>query len=381
MPFQQFVLKMHSRCNLACTYCYVYTGPDQSWRDRPRTASDAVIAATADCIGDHVKAHALPDIHVNIHGGEPLLTGAAAPVRYVTAVRAAVDAAVGPGVCRVHASVQTNGSKLTDAVVTELADAEMRVGVSLDGGLARHNRQRVDRRGRPGWPAAAKGLRVLARHPRAYGGILCTIDPQSDPLEVYESLAAFEPPSMDLLLPHTNWSSPPREGGGTPYGAWLITVFDHWFGATAPQPTVRLFQEIIGLLVGLGRGSVTESVGVSPVVAIVVDTDGSIQQVDSLKTSFPGAPETGLEVFRHSFDQALDHPGIAARQIGTDALPPECLSCPVVGICGGGNYAHRFSADNGFRNPSVHCRDLERLIRHIADRLRPHLLKAQLPPD
>jgi uncharacterized protein len=42
VPFQQFVLKVHSRCNLACTYCYVYQGADESWRRRPARVPDAV---------------------------------------------------------------------------------------------------------------------------------------------------------------------------------------------------------------------------------------------------------------------------------------------------------------------------------------------------
>ena len=32
---RQFLLKVHSRCNLACDYCYVYQHADQSWRTRP----------------------------------------------------------------------------------------------------------------------------------------------------------------------------------------------------------------------------------------------------------------------------------------------------------------------------------------------------------
>jgi uncharacterized protein len=41
----------------------------------------------------------------------------------------------------------------------------------------------------------------------------------------------------------------------------------------------------------------------------------------------------------------------------------------VVAVCGGGNYAHRYRADVGFRNPSVYCADLYRLIRHVAERI------------
>ncbi|MGH8573602.1 MAG: FxsB family cyclophane-forming radical SAM/SPASM peptide maturase, partial [Gammaproteobacteria bacterium] len=38
-PIRQFVLKVYSRCNLACDYCYVYQMADQTWRDRPLVMS------------------------------------------------------------------------------------------------------------------------------------------------------------------------------------------------------------------------------------------------------------------------------------------------------------------------------------------------------
>ncbi|MDX3451041.1 FxsB family radical SAM/SPASM domain protein [Streptomyces sp. ME02-8801-2C] len=366
-PFQQFVLKVHSRCNLACTYCYVYEGPDQSWRGRPRAVSAEVVDAAAARIAEHAAAHQLRDVHVNLHGGEPLLSGPGPLVRHAEAVRRAVAEQAGTS-CRVHVTTQTNGTLLTDAVVGELADAGIRIGVSLDGGLARHNSRRIDRRGRPAWPAATRGLRVLARHPDAYAGILCTIDPAMDPVEVYESLLEYAPPSLDLLLPHANWAAPPS-GAETPgtYGRWLAAVFDHWFDAEHMRTTIRLFTEIVGLLMGLPSG--TEAVGTSPVVAVVIDTDGAVEQVDSLKTTYAGAPVTGFNVFRHAFDLVLDHPGIVARQIGLAALSSTCRSCAVVEVCGGGNYAHRFRADSGFLNPSVYCPDLAHLIRHIAGRL------------
>lgn len=376
VPFRQFVLKVHSRCNLACTYCYVYEGPDQSWRERPRSASAELMAVAARRIAEHAAAHELSELHVNLHGGEPLLKGPGPLVSYVGAVRDAVGAATS-GRCRVRASVQTNGTLLTDAAVAELADARVKIGVSLDGGRRTHNRRRTDHRGRPAWPAATRGLRVLGRHPDAYAGILCTVDPLTDPLDVYESLLAFGPPSLDLLLPHANWASPPPAGPGeTPYGDWLVAVFDRWFGERRPRTGIRLFTEIIALLSGLA--STTEAVGTSPVVAVVVDTDGAIEQVDSLKTAYAGAPVTGLNVRDHSFDLALDHPGIAARQLGLAALAPVCRECPLVRVCGGGNYAHRYRGDTGFLAPSVYCRDLERLIRHIAGRLTEAVAEARL---
>jgi hypothetical protein len=73
--FRQFVLKIHSRCDLACDYCYVYTKVDQRWRTRPVVMPRDVVEKTAYRIGEHVRAHGLTSVSVVLHGGEPLLAG------------------------------------------------------------------------------------------------------------------------------------------------------------------------------------------------------------------------------------------------------------------------------------------------------------------
>ncbi|OWA17128.1 FxsB family radical SAM/SPASM domain protein [Streptomyces sp. CS159] len=371
-PLRQFVLKVHGRCNLDCTYCYLYRGQDDGWRDRPARAGARVVEHTAARIAEHVAAHGLDRIRVELHGGEPLLAGPAPVREYVRAVRRAV-----PDGCRITATVQTNGTRLTDRGLEQLTEDGIRVGLSLDGGRAAHNARRVDHAGRPAWPAALAAARRLAAHPEAYAGILCTVDLAAEPLDVYHSLLELAPPRLDLLLPHANWGNPPpgldggppgrHRPGATPYGDWLVTVFDAWWDAGRLRTRVRLFQEIVALL--LGAPSLAEAVGLSPVAAVVVETDGAIEQVDSLRSAYRGAAETGLDVFRHSFDTVLRHPGIAARQSGERALGEECRACPVGRVCGGGNYVHRYAPGSGFGHASVYCADLERLIRHVAHRL------------
>lgn len=367
-PVRQFILKTHSRCNLACTYCYLYAGPDHGWRDRPRAPADAVVRRTAERIGEHAAAHGLRDVSVVLHGGEPLLAGADRLTAGIEAVRAAV-----PAGCTVHPAVQTNATLLTPAALRTLDEAGIRIGVSLDGGLPAHNRERVDHAGRPSWAAASAGLRLLAeRAPRAYSGLLCVVDLRHDPVEVYDSLLAFGPPSIDLLLPHGNWTSPPPglpapAADPAPYGRWLTAVFDRWWDADRRRTRIKLFEECVALL--LGVPAAIERLGLQPFTAVVVETDGSIEQVDSLKSAYEGAAATGLDVFRHSFDDALAHPGVAARQAGLAALGATCRACPLVTVCGGGHYAHRYRAGSGFRNPSVYCADLAHLVRHTATRL------------
>ncbi|QNE74981.1 FxsB family radical SAM/SPASM domain protein [Streptomyces finlayi] len=377
VPFGQFIVKVHGRCNLACRYCYLYEGPDDTWRDRPAAASPAVLDRTAARIGEHAETHRLREAALVLHGGEPLLAGADLLAGFTERVRARV-----PGTCAVRTTVQTNATLLTDARVATLARHGIRVGISLDGGLAAHNTQRLDHAGRPSWPAASRGARLLAeRYPQAYAGILTVVDPRTDPVEMYESLLTLRPPALDLLLPHGNWTAPPPglpagaepparpvgSGRPTPYGDWLCAVFDRWWPAGHRETRIRLFEECLALLLGLPAA--TESLGLDPLNAVVVETDGAIEQVDSLKSAYDTAAATGLDVFRHTFDEALRHPGVAARQAGAGALAPVCRGCPLLTVCGGGHYAHRYRAGHGFTHPSVYCADLDRLIRHIARHL------------
>ncbi|MFD5820459.1 FxsB family cyclophane-forming radical SAM/SPASM peptide maturase [Streptomyces sp. NPDC127038] len=357
---------MHGRCNLACRYCYLYEGPDHTWRTRPAATPADVLERTAARIGEHARAHGTAAVSLVLHGGEPLLAGVDALVRFTGLVRDRV-----PDGCAVHATVQTNATLLTARRLDVLARHSVRVGISLDGGLPEHNASRTDHAGRPSWPAAARGARLIAaRRPEAYAGILTVVDPTTDPVELYESLLALRPPALDLLLPHGNWSTPPphRQGPGTPYGDWLCAVFDRWWRAGRRETRIRLFEECLALLLGLPAA--TESLGLAPFDAVVVETDGSIEQVDSLKSCYEGAARTGLDVFRNSFDQALRHPGVAARQTGAAALAARCRACPLLSVCGGGHYAHRYRAGHGFANPSVYCADLQTFIRHVARSLR-----------
>jgi len=364
IPFREFIVKIHSRCELACDYCYMYEMADQSWREQPRRMSRETAATTAKRIGEHAHAHRLTDVELILHGGEPLLAG---PDLISYLVHAVTDAA-GPRVT-VRPSVQTNGVRLDDNYLRLFAELGIRVGVSLDGSADAHNRHRRFASGRGSHAEVTAGLHRLnqGRYRHLFSGLLCTIDLRNDPVETYEALAAFDPPRIDFLLPHGTWDAPPPGRGPdvamTPYADWLIRVFDHW--RRTQRTRIRLFEEIMVLL--LGGDSEAEMVGLSPARTVVIETDGSIEQTDTLKAAYQGAPQTGLHVIRDQMDTALLLPGIVARQLGERALSGDCRNCQIRKVCGGGLYAHRFRSGTGFANPSVYCPDLIRLIAHIRE--------------
>jgi len=368
VPFRQFLLKVHSRCNLSCDYCYVYEMADQGWRRQPGTMSPAVVEQAAARIAEHATEHSLPEVRVVLHGGEPLLAGRDFFDHLGATFRRAVA-----GETRLEFGLQTNGILLDETFLRQLLRLRIRVGVSLDGDQSAQDRHRTYSNGRGSYDRVVRALRLLGEpeYRQLFSGLLCTIDLANDPVATYESLLEFDPPSVDFLLPHGNWSAPPpgRPGdpAATPYADWLIAIFDRWYCAPAREAGVRFFEEIINLL--LGGGSAVESIGLTPVNLIVVETDGTLEQVDSLKAAFDGAPVTGLNVFDHAFDVAMEHSSIVARQLGLAGLAAACRSCPVVDVCGGGLYPQRYRSGTGFLNPSVYCPDLLRLIGHISERL------------
>jgi uncharacterized protein len=367
IPFREFIVKIHSRCDLSCDYCYMYEMADQSWRDQPRRMSAETAEWTAKRIGEHARAHGLAAVALVLHGGEPLLAGRELIARIVQDTRAAA----GPSV-RVDVGIQTNAVGLDDAYLKLFSELGVQVSVSLDGTAEGHDRHRRFASGRGSYAAVSTGIQRLIQAPfrQLFSGLLCTIDLRNDPIATYEALAAFEPPGIDFLLPHGTWAAPPpgRVPGAveTPYADWLVAVFDHWY--PKPATGVRLFEDIMHLI--LGGASSTEAVGLAPSRMVIIETDGAIEQVDTLKAAYPGAPQTGLHVVRDPFDKVLLLPGIAARQLGIRALSGQCRACGIRRVCGGGLYAHRYRPGTGFANPSIYCPDLMRLIGHISDTMR-----------
>ncbi len=353
----------------------MYELADQSWRQRSVNMSRKTLAATAARIAEHARTHRLPSVQVVLHGGEPLLVGSDMLDYTARTLRAAVRSDTD-----VDLRIQTNGTLLNEEILRILSRHRIRVGVSLDGDDDANDRHRRYRNGQGSYQAVSRGLELLnqSQFRELFSGLLCTIDVRNDPIAAYEGLAAFEPPIIDFLLPHGNWTErPPNlpDGAGTPYADWLITIFDKWYESPPPRPGIRTFQSLIGLL--LKRPASSETFGVEPVTLVVIETDGELQQVDSLKSAFQGAPSTNLNVRDNPLDDALEHPAIVARQLGVEGLADTCQACRFRDVCGGGLYTHRYREGVGFLNPSVYCTDLMKLITHIHDRVLRDLVAAR----
>jgi radical SAM/SPASM domain FxsB family protein len=365
LPIDTFIVKVASRCNLACSYCYEFFAYDQSWRTRPSKMNVDTARQIGKRVGEHAIANDLRRVSVLLHGGEPLLVGIEQLEQLLSAMTEGVE-----GRTEIRLGLQTNGVLLDEGWL-RLADRwQIDIGLSCDGPPDVANKFRVDHAGRGSGGGVEHALRLLKGHSR-FSGILSVIDPTSDPIRCWRYLSSWLPPMIDFLLPHRTWETPPYDlsvPNLAPYGDWLIRVFDEWMSNGPETVSIRYFEELISRSFG-GCGSL-ESLGEEPVTLLVVNVDGEYEGVDSLKASRPGAWITGFSVAMNPVEEVYKNALIRLRQSGGAQLATECEICRLRHTCGGGYLPHRYHARRGFRSPSVYCRDIMRLTDHVQDFLR-----------
>lgn len=371
-----FLLKVASRCNLACDYCYMYEHADQSWRDQPHMFSPETSAAVVERIGEYVAARKLQHVSIVFHGGEPLLFGAARLTELASDLRAAM-----PGGTRCDVSLQTNGVLLTTQALDILADADIGISLSLDGPRAVHDLHRLTPAGRSSHRDTELALGLLASRPRAFAGVIAVIDPLTRPRDVLSYFAGRYMPALDLLLPDATYVRPPAGRDIDPglYARWLIGAFDAWFDEF-PELPVRMFDSLLGAV--CGQPSPTDAFGFGSVSLLTIETDGSYHDLDVLKITTEGRSALGMNVRDHSVEEACAAPALAqhSRLLSMAGLSGTCRSCPEVEVCGGGAVPHRY-AEDGFEHPSIYCAELLALISHIRERLTRALAAARPVAD
>jgi uncharacterized protein len=128
IPFNTFVVKVASRCNLNCSYCYMYNLADHTYRHQPAVMTDEVTLAMAKRIADHARRHEVTSVHIILHGGEPLLIGKKRLRSWVKQIREELN-----GSTRVAFSIQSNGVLIDNDWIGLLAELHVRIGISVDG--------------------------------------------------------------------------------------------------------------------------------------------------------------------------------------------------------------------------------------------------------
>ena len=365
IPIDTVLVKLASRCNLNCDYCYVYQMGDDSWRSQPKRMANATVDALAEQLG-RLAAHQGRPLSVVFHGGEPLLAGAARFRRTCATLRSRLGQGSG-----LH--LQTNGVLLTDEIIEACADHDVGISISIDGPANTHDHHRRDHLGQGSHTRVARAVRRVASHPAGgdlLSGLLAVIDLQADPGEVYLHLKSLGAPSIDLLYRDGNHDVLPAGKSSlysTEYGKWMVRLLDVYLAD--PDPIrVRVLDDMLRLVMG-GR-SRKEGVGLAEYGILVVDTDGMIAKNDTLKSADRGDRfDKAISVFNDDIVEFVQSQDFEVYHASQRPAAAACLTCPELSVCGGGMPTHRWSAANGLANPSVFCVDQLHLIGRMRERV------------
>ena len=360
----QLILKVASRCNLNCSYCYVYNKGDTSWRGRPPVMSDEVFAASMDRTRDYCSAIGEQAVLLTFHGGEPCLVGAGRFSMWCQTARQRLRG------LDVTISIQTNGTLIDEHWLQVFREHSVGVGVSIDGPAVIHDRFRVDHAGRGSHESVTGALAMLRGTGLRYG-LLCVIPLGSDPVVVHRHFANLGAPSVTYLFPdYTHDTIGEIRGlfGETPCADFLIGVFEEWWSCGTLEFQVRDLWNMARVI--LGGESEIEVIGNPAPRYFFVETDGTIEGLDALRVCENGITRTNLNVFTAGFDDVRLAGGLHSTTIHEGMpLPDACRGCPEEQTCAGGYLPHRYSRARAFNNQSVWCADLKKLFAHIRLRL------------
>ena len=366
------LIKVASRCNINCTYCYVYNMGDDNWSHMEKLMTketmDSICISLSELITSQKKYFSIV-----LHGGEPFLLGPLKLSYLLGELRKVLS-------YEYPISIQTNGILITDEILDICSEHQVSVAVSIDGPESIHNKNRVTHQGQGTFQNVLKGIEKLKAHNDSTflnAGLLAVIDPLSDPAEVYHFFKSIKPPSVDFLYKdgnHTNLPIHKSSISSVEYGSWMSGLLDIYMADPEPL-SIRVLDDMLKVLLG---GIVSkEGLGITDFGIIIIDTDGTIMKNDTLKSSYNGADkfEKPLNIKDGRLVSFLNSNEFLEYRAMQQPTSRKCLNCPVLNVCGGGMILHRWKKENDFDNPSVFCSDQLYLIDNMLKKLAEFDLK------
>lgn len=197
-----------------------------------------------------------------------------------------------------------------------------------------------------------------------YGiNLLSVINTKEQPEKLYHFFKnEIRIKSVSFLLPDKTYIN--TDNPNLSISNWLLRLFDIWYNDNE-KFSIKQFEFIIHKILGEDIGN--EMFGRKENSVITIKTNGNIEAVDSLKICGNGFTETNLNININNLNEALSVPLINNYYYAhfDDILCSKCKKCNILNICGGGQFAHRYSRENKFNNPSVYCQDIKKTISYI----------------
>jgi uncharacterized protein len=328
--------------------------------------SEAVAQKTASRITEHCKKYEIAEFTIELHGGEPLLTGVSRLENLIETLKKGC-----PNI-RLDFLLQTNGLLLSDDWLNLFHKYDIGFGVSLDGPPEYSDIFRVYANGKGSTKQLLRKLNEMKKNiyfDRLFGGVLCVIDPSRSGSETVRWFVDNGFTKFDLLLPDANYVNLPQGWvDGSEYRRFLLEAFDEWYSMGAHAPKIRLFERMMMGLMGSPPN--LDALGGDITTMSVIETNGAIGALDVLRICGGIFSEDNMSIYSSALDEHKDYYQLTEIQKPCN----KCIECSYYSSCGSGYLPHRFDGIS-FCNPSLYCNALYSL----SDRMF-SIIKKELPP-
>lgn len=360
-PFDYILLKLASRCNINCDYCYWFKDPSVYKSEAiltPQTEDDLI-----KCLDEHLYEYSLSKFSILLHGGEPLLFGKERFDNLCTKLYHIMIKRE----CTLKLSLTTNGLLIDEEWVELFKKYKVSITVSIDGPPAIHDSRRKDFKNRNTSHLAIQGFKLL-KEANINSGVLAVCSPQTNPKD-YTSFFISELglKSFDILVPDATHEDTPLS-----ITNFYTNLFDLWISTYLVEGVkIRFIESIVKGL--LGFQSRSESIGYGTTETVTVLTDGSLEPLDVMRITGEGATKTRLNVSTHRLQDLADDPLWKEIRYASLNLPKVCNECKFKQACGGGHISSRWSNSNRLNNPSIYCNDFKNIMSHMWKEVQPTL--------
>ncbi|MFX0114926.1 MAG: radical SAM protein [Candidatus Hodarchaeota archaeon] len=340
------ILKVSSQCNLACEYC-VST-------DLLKKKSLMSIDLFSQILSNFVPYFAkkgFTDLELVFHGGEPLLAGHEF-YRKIPELESAIDTAD----LLIYKTIQTNGTLIAEDWIELLKQGKYRIGLSVDGPAALHDRYRKDHHGKPTFNRVAQSIEMLQEENIPLG-LLSVVTESSPPYcnSFFDLLMEWNISSIDLLpcIGPSGWKHT------SAYSIFARNFFDKWLENDFPFHVLTF----LDILRKIG--------GEQAKLCDFAEMCGKFLFIDTLGRIYPCDECIGDEKY-HIGTVSLS--SFELDEYRQDRLQkrrfPACPGCAVNSICSGGCP----TVGDANTGRDLYCSARKALILHILHKIQEYFL-------
>lgn len=346
-------------CNLNCVYCFYKKTSRLYGEGKHRMNYETLEKLISEAIN---YSEGGPCIF-SWQGGEPLLAG----IEFFKKV-IEYQKKYGKSGQKISNSIQTNGTLINEEWIKLFKEYNFFIGISLDGPREIHNYYRKDFRGKGSFNRVMEGLSLLKKDVVEFN-ILSTIGKETSkyPEKIFNFFLSNQLhfiqfiPAVDRDIKKkkmADFSVQPDE-----YGNFLCKIFDMWWNDGNPYVSIRLFDNILEILLGIETSSCMFKSECGSYV--VVEANGDVYPCD-----FFVHKEWKLgNIWENSFAELFEKVKLKFGKLKR-LSPEKCRNCQWNFICNNGCLWFRWVKNGNLEDIDYFCNCYRRFFSYTIERFK-----------